>query len=84
MSIEVAAEIWGELKRYVNTVDRAEASESVVSVLVDNDYDADDIRTAFKGDSDIKRALVEYLGSIEENDDSDEDLEEDSDWETEE
>jgi hypothetical protein len=84
MSIEVAAEIWGELKRYVNTVDRAEASESVVSVLVDNDYDADDIRTAFKGDSDIKRALVEYLGSIEENDDLEEDLEEDSDWETEE
>jgi hypothetical protein len=78
MSIEVAAELWGELKRYVNTVDRDEAAESVVSVLVDNDYDADEIRTAFKGDSDIKKALTAYLGNNEIEEDSDE---EDDDYE---
>lgn len=81
MSIEVAAELWGELKRYVNTVDREEAAESVVSVLIDHDHDADEIRSAFKGDSDIKRALSEYLG----NNEVDEDVEEydddaDEDW----
>jgi hypothetical protein len=83
MSIEVAAELWGELKRYVNTVDRDEAAESVVSVLIDNDYDADEIRTAFKGDSDIKRALSTYLDindSDEESDEEDDD-EYDHDWE---
>lgn len=80
MSIEVAAELWGELRRYVNTVDREEAAESVVSLLIDNDYDADDIREAFKGDSDIKRALAAYS-----NNEEDEELEEeddyDQDWE---
>ena len=80
MSIEVAAEIWSELKRYVNTVDREEAADSVVSILVDNDYDADDIRTAFKGDSDIKRALTEYLGNNEEVDEEPEDDYDDQDW----
>jgi hypothetical protein len=82
MSIEVAAELWGELKRYVNTVDRDEAAESVVSVLVDNDYDADEIRTAFKGDSDIKKALTVYLGNndIEEEEDVEDDDYE-HDWE---
>jgi hypothetical protein len=61
MSVELAKEIWGELRRYVNTVDRDEAAETVVSVLIDNDYNADEIREAFKGDADIKRALTAYV-----------------------
>jgi hypothetical protein len=84
MSIDVAAELWGELKRYVNTVDRDEAAEAVVSVLVDNDHDADEIRTAFKGDSDIKKALATYLGNNEIEEDIEEDIEDDDyehDWE---
>jgi hypothetical protein len=30
MSAEVASEIWGELRRYVNTVDRDKAEETLV------------------------------------------------------
>ena len=88
MSETVASEIWGELKRFVNTVDRAEAAEIVVQILMDNDSDVEDIRDAFKGDSDIKRALTAYLDndrdySEEEEDDeeSEDDLYEDDDWE---
>jgi hypothetical protein len=80
MSIEVAAELWGELKRYVNTVDREEAAESVVSLLIDNDYDADEIRDAFKGDSDIKRALTEYLGNDDSVDEEPDDEDYENDW----
>ncbi len=85
MSEHVAAEIWGELKRYVNTVDRAEAAETVVQILMDNDSDVEDIRDAFKGDSDIKRALTSYLDNdkdyAEDEDSEDEDYDEDEDWE---
>ena len=83
MSIEVAAELWGELKRYVNTVDRDEAAESVVSILIDNDHDADEIRAAFKNDSDIKRALAAYIGNNDVEEDVEEDIDEDDnyDWE---
>jgi hypothetical protein len=89
MSESLTAEIWGELKRYVNTVDRAEAAETVVQILLDNDSDVDDIRDAFKGDSDIKRALTAYLdndkdytedGNESEDDEDFDDFDKD-DWE---
>ena len=87
MSEAIASEIWGELKRFVNTVDRAEAAETVVQILMDNDSDVEDIRDAFKGDTDIKRALTAYLDNdkdyVEEEDEEpeDEDYDEDEDWE---
>lgn len=86
MSEVVANEIWSELKRYVNTVDRAEAAETVIAILIDHDSDVEDIRDAFKGDSDIKKALTAYLDNDNDySDDSeeefDEEEDEDSDWE---
>ena len=85
MTETVASEIWSELKRYVNTVDRAEAAETIVSILIDHDSDVEDIRDAFKGDSDIKRALTVYLDNdkdyAEDEEESDEDEELDHDWE---
>ena len=85
----VASEMWGELKRYVNTVDRAEAAETVLSILIDNDCTVDDIKDDFKGDSDIKRALTAYLDNDKsyededevEDDDTDNDASEDEIWE---
>jgi len=85
MTETVASEIWSELKRYVNTVDRAEAAETIVSILIDHDSDIEDIRDAFKSDSDIKRALTVYLDNdkdyTEDEEELDEDEEIDHDWE---
>ena len=73
MSVDLAKEIWTELKRYVNTVDRADAAETLVSVLIDNDVDADDIKTAFKTDADVKAALAHYIKDHQDEADDDED-----------
>jgi hypothetical protein len=87
MTETVVSELWTELKRYINTVDRAEAAETVVAVLIDHDSDVDDIRDAFKGDGDIKRALTSYLDNdknYEDEEDIEEEAEEDyleDDWE---
>ena len=85
MSEAIAAEIWGELKRYVNTVDRNEAAETVVQILMDNDSDVEDIRNAFKGDVDIKRALTSYLDNdkdyAEDEEESEEEDYNEEDWE---
>lgn len=78
MYSDIASEIWSELKRYVNTVDRAEAADILVSLLIDHDEDAEDIRDAFKGDAEIKRALVSYINNDEEE--IDEDVDEDEDY----
>ena len=83
MSVELSKEIWDELKRYVNPQDRDEAAETVVSVLIDNDVAADEIKSTFKSDSDIKKALASYLKDHEELDEDDyeeDDYEEDEDY----
>jgi hypothetical protein len=67
MSVDVAYDIWTELRRFLSTPDRAEAADSLVNVLIDNDYDAEDIRSAFKGDADVKQALQSYLDDNEED-----------------
>ena len=77
----VASEIWSELKRYVNTVDRAEAAETIVSILIDHDSDIEDIRDAFKSDSDIKRALTVYLDNDKDYAEDEEEIDEDEDVE---
>ena len=84
MDEQLASVIWDELKRYINTVDRSEAAESLVSILIDNDVDAEDIKSAFATDKDIKNALTHYINNDEEEveeyeDDCDED--ELDDWE---
>ena len=80
MSVELAKEIWDELKRYVNTVDKDDAAETLVSVLIDNDCNADDIKSTFKTDSAVKAALAHYLkdhADDEEEDDDDDYIDED-------
>ena len=69
MSADLASELWGEIKRYVNEIDRDEAAEVYVSTLIDNDIGINDIKTAFRGDSDIKRALQPYLEEEEPEED---------------
>jgi hypothetical protein len=62
MQVEMVSEVWSELKRYVNTVDRAEAAESMIAIMIEHDCTAEDIRSAFGHDSEVKRALADYLG----------------------
>ncbi len=79
MHSHIANEIWSELKRYVNTVDRSEAAETLVSILIDNDEDPENIRDVFKGDADIKLALTSYLddNSFDEEEEGEEYIDED-------
>ena len=78
-AVAVASEIWSELKRYVNTVDRDEAAETVVAILIDNDCDVDDIKDTFKSEPDIKRALTVYLDNDKDYAEEDE-IEEEEDY----
>ena len=79
-AVEVASELWSELKRYVNTVDRGEAAETIVAILIDNDCDVDDIKNTFKSDSDIKRALTAYLDNDKSYEDDEEEADEEEDY----
>jgi hypothetical protein len=74
MAVDLVYEVWQELRHHIQSADRADAADSLVNLLIDNDYDAEDIRAAFKGDNDVKRALQSYLDDAEEElDEEDED-----------
>ncbi len=77
MPLGLANEMWGELKRYINTVDRSDAAETVVNVLIDNGYDGAEIKDAFKSDADIKRILSAYIEDEEEDEEEEEYTEDD-------
>lgn len=73
MAVDLVFELWGELKRYISSVDRSEAASTLVDLLINNDYDAESIRVVFKSDGDVNRALKEYLDDEEEEDLDEED-----------
>jgi hypothetical protein len=78
--MDIAADLWSELKRYIPVPDRGEAADLMINLLIDNDYDAAEIRSAFKGDNDVKHALQSYLddnaGDEDEEDPEDHDEDE--------
>lgn len=83
MSVDLVAAAWEELKRYIGPLDRTEAADSLVNLLVDSNFGVDEIRDSFRGDSEIKRALQGYLddhNDEEESIDEDEYDEEDEDY----
>ena len=76
MSVDLAAAVWEELKRYVGTLDRTEAADAMVNLLIDSNFDSDEIRDAFKGDPEIKKALNAY---VSDRADDEEEFDEDAD-----
>jgi hypothetical protein len=81
MAVNLANEVWQELKRYVNGMDRADAAEALVGVLIDNDVSAEEIKVAFKSDTEVKQALKQYLDDHADDEDEDEDDYEEDDEE---
>jgi hypothetical protein len=60
MSIDLAHDIWEELKQWVNTVDLDSAADGMVSILVDNDYTPSEIKQTFSSDKNIKLAVKSF------------------------
>lgn len=54
------AEIWDSLKSHIDMSDRGDASDTIVNLLIENNYEPDDIKDAFRGDKDISVALKYY------------------------
>lgn len=78
MDLDLVYESWQELRKFINTMDRSDAAEGLVSVLIENGIAAEDIQTIFGSDADIRSALSMYIDdqAIEE-DDYDQDTDDD-------
>jgi len=57
MSIDLANDLWTELKNYIDRAERDDAAKVVVDLLGDYDFSADEIVAAFKSDSYVKEVI---------------------------
>lgn len=81
MSLDIVAEVWSALREHIDLNDRREAADTLVNYLIDNNYEVDDIKTAFR-DKDITKALKDYADEHFQDDDYEdyEDDDQDEDW----
>jgi len=61
MNLDFVAEVWDALRSHIDFNDRTDAADSLVNLLIDNNYEAEDIKDAFKGDKEMLTALKENL-----------------------
>lgn len=68
MSLDLVAEVWDALRDHIDFSSRSDAADTLVNLLIDNNYEADEIKSAFN-DKDVRSALKAY---VEEHDQEDE------------
>jgi len=76
MSLDFVAEVWDALRTHIDFNDRGDAADTLINLLIDNNYETDDIKDAFKGDKEMLSALTGYA---EQHDDVEDEYEEDED-----
>lgn len=80
MSLDLVAEVWDALRSHIDFNERSDAADTLVNFLIDNNYEAEDIKDAFRGDKEIINAVKEYMSQHEDEQDyDDEDYDSDSD-----
>jgi len=83
MSLDLVTEVWDALRSHIDFNERRDAADTLVNFLIDNNYEAEDIKDAFRGDKDIITAVKDYLSQHEdelEYEDEDYDSDIDDDW----
>ena len=83
MNLDFVAEVWDVLRTHIDFNERKEAADTLVNLLVENNYEADEIKDAFRGEKEILTALKDYVSeheAEEEYEDYEEESDDDSEW----
>ena len=81
MSLDIVTEVWEALRSHIDFNERKDAADTLVNLLIDAGYDADDIKESCRGDQDIGSALKYYREQHEvEEEYEDYDEPEDDEW----
>ena len=81
MSLNFVAEVWEAIRSHIDFNERSDAADTLVNLLIDNNYETDEIKDAFRGDKEMLSALKGYA---EQNDVEDDYEEYDEDVDTDE
>ena len=73
LEVDILGEMWLTCKEYINPKDKQAAADHVISVVADHSITEADLKKFGGTDSYLKRAVEEYLGEEELDEDSEED-----------
>ena len=65
MSLDFVAEVWDALRSHIDFNDRKEAADTLVNLLIENNYEAEEIKDSFRGEKEILTALKDYVSEHE-------------------
>ena len=80
MSLDFVAEVWDALRNHIDFNERKEAADSLVNLLIENNYESDEIKDAFRGEKEILTALKDYVNEHEAEEEYEEDDYEEDEW----
>jgi hypothetical protein len=73
MNLNFIAEVWDVLKFHLEPSEVNVAAENLVDLLINNDYESEDIREAFRDERSVLTALKNNIEELDQLDDSYED-----------
>lgn len=82
MSLDFVAEVWDALRSHIDMNERKDAADTLVNLLIENNFQPDEIKDAFRGEKEILTALKDYVSEHEVDDYEEEyyEDEEDDEW----
>ena len=79
MSLDTVSEVWELLREHIDFNDRGDAAESLVTYLIENNHEVEEIKEAFR-DKDISKALKDYADEHFQEEEYEEYEDEDEEW----
>jgi hemerythrin len=73
------AEVWDALRDHIDLIDRGDAADTLVNLLIDNNYEVDEIKDTFK-DKDITTALKGYAEQHFQDEEYEEEEQDTDEW----
>jgi hypothetical protein len=80
MNLNFVAEVWDALRTHIDFNDRSDAADTLINLLIENNYETDDIKESFSGNKEMLKALKGYAEQHSSEDDYEE-YDEDEDHE---
>ena len=80
MSLDFIAEVWDALRDHIDMNERKYAADTIINLLIDNNYEADDIKDAFRGEKEILTALKDYVSEHEQEEYEEDYDDEEDEW----
>jgi hypothetical protein len=79
MKLDLIAEVWDALRDHIDLIDRGDAADTLVNLLIDNNYEVDEIKDTFK-DKDITTALKGYAEQHFQDEEYEEEEQDTDEW----